>query len=99
LSARSVDWRTLSPTPDQWLVLFYLGAVASGLAFLLWNLGAKKTDAGTLAVLNNLKVPLAVAASILFFGERADPVRLLTGSGLIFLALLVNGRRKTGRPD
>ncbi|NBR08466.1 MAG: EamA family transporter [Opitutaceae bacterium] len=65
-----------TPSPQQWRVLIYLGLVASGLGFFLLNLGATRVSAGTLAVMNNAKIPLAVVCSLLFFGESADPVRL-----------------------
>ncbi|MEA1928787.1 MAG: EamA family transporter, partial [Candidatus Auribacterota bacterium] len=45
--------------------LLYLGLLASGLCFFWWNKGAVLTNAGTLAVFNNLKIPLAVAVSLL----------------------------------
>jgi len=38
--------------PVQWLVLAWLGLVASGLGYYLWNLGATLVDAGTLAVIS-----------------------------------------------
>ncbi len=71
--------------------LLYLGAVASGLGFLWWNQGAVLTSAGTLAVFNNLKIPLAVAVSLAVFGEAADPVRLVLGGGVILAGLGLAG--------
>jgi len=61
----------------QLLTLAYLGLIASGLGFYLWNAGARRTGTGTLAVMNNAKVPLGVAASLLLFGETAEPGPLL----------------------
>jgi drug/metabolite transporter (DMT)-like permease len=66
---------TLSPTHVA--TLLYLGLIASGLGFFFWNLGSTRVSPGTLAVMNNLKVPLAVACSLIFFGESADLPRLL----------------------
>lgn len=63
-------------TGAQWLTLAYLGVLASGLGFFLWNVGVTRVSAGTAAVLNNAKIPLGVACSLLFFGESADPIRL-----------------------
>jgi drug/metabolite transporter (DMT)-like permease len=62
--------------------LVYLGVLASGVGFFLWNVGATRVGAGTLAVMNNAKVPLAVACSVVFFGEKASLPRL-AGSLLI----------------
>ena len=64
-------------TPPQLWTLLYLGVVASGIGFFLWNKGALQVKGGTLAVMNNLKVPLAVACALLFFGESADLPRLV----------------------
>lgn len=80
-----------------WLVLAYLGAVASGLGFFLWNAGARRVNAGTLAVFNNLKVPLAVAVSLVVFGERTDNVRLVLGGGVVLFALWGNEKFRATR--
>lgn len=84
----------------QILTLLYLGAIASGLSFFLWNIGARKVNAGSLAVFNDLKIPLAVAVSLLVFGESTNIVRLLIGGAIIIAALALNEmmegkRRKT----
>lgn len=63
-------------TTSQLWTLVYLGMVASGVGFFLWNKGAVQVKGGTLAVMNNLKVPLAVACALLFFGESANLPRL-----------------------
>lgn len=68
------------------LVLIYLALIASGLAFFLWNAAAPRVAVGTLATLNNLKVPLAVAISLLVFGESAAIGSLLLGGAAILLA-------------
>ncbi len=64
-------------TTSQLWTLLYLGVIASGLGFFLWNKGAVLVKGGTLAVMNNVKVPLAVACALLFFGESADLPRLI----------------------
>jgi len=82
----------LAFTLQQALALLYLGGVASGLGFWLWNAGARRVSAGTLAVFNDLKIPLAVAVSLLVFGEQTDLPRLLMGGTLVLAALLLNER-------
>lgn len=76
------------PTPLQWAILAYLGVVASGLCFFLWNRGARLVSAGQLAVMNNLKIPLGVAVSLFIFREPANAWTLLIGALLIGAALL-----------
>ncbi|HKB57741.1 MAG TPA: EamA family transporter [Lacunisphaera sp.] len=82
---------TLSST--HLITLLYLGAIASGLGFFLWNKGAVQVNAGTLAVMNNAKVPLAVACSLLFFGESADLPRLAISLALLAAAVWLAERR------
>jgi carboxylate/amino acid/amine transporter len=78
----------------QLLVLLYMGILASGIGFFLWNTGATRVGAGTLAVFNNVKVPLAVLVSLLLFAEHADWLRLLGGGAIIALAVWLNSRRR-----
>ena len=70
--------------PVQWGALVYLGAISSGLSFFLWNVGARQTNAGTLAVMNNMKIPLATIVSLAVFGEEVKWTILMSGI-LIFL--------------
>ena len=63
------DQASLAITSTQWLSILYLGLVASGLGFFLWNKGATKTNPGTLAAFNNAVVPLAMLFSLFIFGE------------------------------
>jgi drug/metabolite transporter (DMT)-like permease len=74
-------------TSSHILTLLYLGVIASGVGFFLWNRGATLVSAGTLAVMNNAKIPLAVACSLLFFGESADLPRLLASLVLLGVAV------------
>lgn len=93
-------WPDLSLTWSQAVTLLYLGAIASGLSFFLWNAGARQVDAGTLAVFNDLKIPLAVAVSLLFFGEQASIPHLLAGGAVVVAALALNAageRRRSGK--
>lgn len=83
----TTDYAALSLSQSNILALLYLGVIASGLCFFLWNKGALKVNIGTLAVFNNAKVPLGAAASFLFFGESGDPVKIIIGS-LIYCAAL-----------
>jgi drug/metabolite transporter (DMT)-like permease len=85
-------------TSSQSLTLLYLGVLASGAGFFFWNVGATRTPAGTLAVMNNAKIPLAVACSLLFFGEEADLARLAVSLALLAAAVwLAESRPATAR--
>jgi drug/metabolite transporter (DMT)-like permease len=55
-----------------------------------------RVSAGMLAVFNNVKIPLAILVSLVFFRERTDLLRLALGGTLILTALaLVSRRRRT----
>jgi drug/metabolite transporter (DMT)-like permease len=72
----------------EFWVLSYLGLVASGLGFFLWNQGAARVSASVLAVLNNAKTPLGLLVSLLWFGESVQLVRLAIGSTIVVFATL-----------
>ncbi len=86
------------PTLTQATALLYLGVVVSGLSYFLWNSGARRVSAGVLAVLNNLKIPLGVAVSLLIFGERVQLAGLLAGTLLVGAALLPALWKTGGNP-
>jgi drug/metabolite transporter (DMT)-like permease len=82
--------------PAAWGLVLFLGFIPSGLAFFLFNHGALKVDPASLAIVNNLKIPLAVVLTLLVFGDLAgiqDPLRFGMGSLLMLGALLWNEAR------
>jgi drug/metabolite transporter (DMT)-like permease len=83
----SGSWQKFQLSGSQMSAVLYLGAVASGLGFFLWNRGARKVNNGTLAVFNNLKIPLAVLLSTIIFGERPEAERLVAGLILLLFSL------------
>ena len=92
-----VDVTAIRLNASQAATLLYLGVLASGLGFFLWNVGATRVTAGTLAVMNNAKIPLTVACSLLFFGERAAPGPLLGSLLVLGFAVWLAGSRKVQR--
>jgi len=98
----TTDWAALVLTPLQGLTLVYLGVIASGFCFFLWNASARRVNTGALAIFNDLKIPLAVAVSLIFFGEQTNLPNLLIGGAIILAALWLNeraGRRKPLEPE
>ena len=93
LATIGTNWSEISLTAHQAGILLYLGIIASGLGFFLWNLGARRTGAGVLAVFNNLKIPLGILVSVLIFRETADWLRLAGGGTLMIAALTLNARK------
>lgn len=94
-SAITTNFSEIAISANQILILIYLGAIASGLGFFLWNYGARKTNTGSLAVFNNLKIPSAIVVSLIFFGEEANVLRLTVGSIIVLLALFINEKYLT----
>ncbi len=86
----STKFDRISVQTHQWLALIYLGVIASGIGFFLWNLGSRKVNEGLLAIMNNMKIPAAVLASLVILGERAAWPRLLAGCVMIAAALYLN---------
>lgn len=80
----------LPTTGLQWGILIYLGLIASGVGYFLWNKGACMVNAGALAVMNNALVPAGLIVNILIWNRDVDLMRLLVGGGIILLSLVVN---------
>ena len=80
----------LPSQPVHFVVLGWLGIVASGLGYFLWNKGATRVDAGTLAIMNNALVPAGLLVNLLIWNRDADLPRLALGGAVIVLALLIN---------
>jgi len=80
----------ITPDTTQWAVLIWLGVVASGLGYFLWNRGATQVDAGILAIMNNAVVPLGLIVNLLLWGNDINYSNLLIGGGLILAALYLH---------
>ncbi len=82
----------LPATGLQWGILLWLGVAASGIGLFLWNRGACRVDAGTLAVMNNALVPAGILVNILVWNIDADLGRLFMGGAVIAFSLWINAR-------
>ena len=95
----SNEWNVLEISSEEWQAIGYLGFVATGLGFFLWNKGAALCNAGTLAVFNNALVPLAVLCSLFVFGEienssSIEMIHLFIGTCLIMIALGISRKKR-----
>ena len=84
------DAAALPTSGIQWGVLLWLGLVASGLGYFLWNLGAVRVDAGALAIMNNALIPAGLVVNLVIWNRDADLGRLALGGAIILAALLLN---------
>lgn len=80
----------LTITPMQWFSLAYIGFFTTGIGFWLWNKGAKLVSATTLAVMNNLKIPLGIFFAIVLFGEKVSILNFCIGSSLILASMVLS---------
>ena len=80
----------ISPSFIEWGVLFWLGLVASGLGYFLWNRGACTVDAGVLAIMNNILVPAGLLVNIVIWNKDVNYLTLFIGGSLIMLSLYVH---------
>ncbi len=90
LAAAHFHPASLHLSTPQILVLLYLGVVASAVGFFLWNVGARRTNVGALAIFNNAKIPLGILASALIFQDTVPWLNVLAGGAIIAAALLLN---------
>ena len=85
-----------TPLPNDiatWLLIVWMGVGASGLGFYFWDKGSLFVSSGTLAVMNNLVIPLGLMVEILFFGQALNSETYLIGTLIIVVSILVSLRK------
>src|SRR5690606_24017219 len=80
----------LPTTSTQWGVLLWMGVLATALGQFCWNKGATLVNAGTLAVMNNLSVPVGLIINFLVWGSETRFDLLLIGGSLILASLWIS---------
>jgi carboxylate/amino acid/amine transporter len=92
------DFAKLPQTAVQWGVLTYMGLFATALGMYWWVKGSTQVDAGTLAIMNELHVPVGLVVNLLFWNRNANLRTLALGGTVILFSLWVNRLgRKLGR--
>lgn len=85
--------KSMMPTTNlQWGVLLWLGIAASGIGYFMWNYGATKVDAGTLAIMNNMMVPAGLLVNFAIWQQHPNWLSFTIGSSLIIASLWVHKR-------
>ncbi|QIX95614.1 MULTISPECIES: carboxylate/amino acid/amine transporter [Cedecea] len=93
-----VAWFTLGnpqklpATSLQWGILVWLGVVASGLGYFMWNYGATQVDAGTLGIMNNVHVPAGLLVNLAIWQEQPHWPSFIIGGTVIMASLWVHRR-------
>ena len=85
----NVNHLSIKVSLAQIVSILYLAVIPTGIGFWLWNKGSTSVKYSTLAVMNNLKIPLGVLFSILLFHERVNIVNFSIGSTIILLAIIL----------
>ncbi|POZ14166.1 EamA family transporter [Lelliottia aquatilis] len=80
----------LPTTTLQWSVLIWLGVVASGLGYFMWNYGATQVDAGTLGIMNNVHVPAGLLVNLAIWQEQPHWPSFIIGGTVILASLWVH---------
>mgnify|MGYP001377595569 FL=1 len=88
-----IDSLSYPKSTIQWLLVLWLGAIASGLGYYFWNRGSVLVNNGTLAVMNNLVIPLGLFIEIVFFSKLINVTNYIIGA-LIILSSIYFSLRK-----
>ncbi|KNC88675.1 carboxylate/amino acid/amine transporter [Trabulsiella odontotermitis] len=84
------DPQKLPTTTLQWGILVWLGVVASGLGYFMWNYGATQVDAGTLGIMNNVHVPAGLLVNLAIWQEQPHWPSFIIGGTVILASLWVH---------
>lgn len=82
----------LPETTLQWSILVFLGVVASGIGYFMWNYGATQVDAGTLGIMNNMHVPAGLLVNLAIWQEQPHWPSFILGGAVIVASLWVHRR-------
>lgn len=81
------NFEKIVPSFTQSAVLLWLGIVASGAGYFLWNKGATEVDAGVLAIMNNALVPAGLIVNLVIWQKPTDYLLLGLGTLVILFSL------------
>lgn len=91
-SAYEIVGEGLQPLPMKgWLGLLYLGAMASGLAYMLYSASLRHLDASAVGVYTNLIPVVGVLTGIVFLGEPMS-LRAIVGGAIVMLGVWITSR-------
>ncbi len=77
--------------PYNWLQIFYLGAVTSGLGYALWYYALKRIEASKVSVFNNIQPIFTTILSIIIFGQELSAI-FISGGVLIIGGVILTQR-------
>ena len=87
----------LQPLPiSGWVGVGYLGGIASGLAYVLYNASLRHLDASAVGVYTNLIPVVGVLTGVVFLGEPLS-LRAIFGGAIVMLGVWITSRSE--RPE
>jgi drug/metabolite transporter (DMT)-like permease len=90
------DWATVwTLSTNQWIAVFFLASICSGLAYFLWNYALSRIDSVQAAVWLYLEPVVAFIGVYLLYGTVPDTLTIL--GGVLVLAGAALTSRKTER--
>lgn len=96
-SAYEILTAGLAPLPIKgWLGVLYLGSIASGLAYALYNASLRHLDASAVGVYTNLIPVVGVLTGVVFLGEPLS-LRAILGGAIVMLGVWITSRSE--RPE
>lgn len=84
------DFTKINLNNTQIFILIWLALGASTFGYFLWNKGACEVDSGTLAIMNNALIPVAIIVNLIFWNKPTELVKLTIGGFTIYLSLIVH---------
>ena len=81
---------TAPVTSMHWILIIWLGIAASGLGYCFWNHGSTLVNSGTLAVMNNLVIPLGLFVEIIFFSKNMNMESFVIGAIIIITSIIAS---------
>lgn len=80
-----------------WLGVLYLGGVASGLAYVLYNASLRHLDASAVGVYTNLIPVVGVLTGVIVLGEPLS-IRAIAGGAVVMLGVWITSRPESRKP-
>lgn len=78
----------LPDAPQEYFTLIWLGLVASGVGYLVWNYGATQVSVAQLAVMNNMLIPAGLIVEFVLWQRPLAWTPFIIGGGCIAASVL-----------
>ncbi len=81
------NWQKMPSTITHYSVLLWLGLVASGAGYFLWNKGTRQVNTGQLATMNNALIPAGLLVNLTIWQKELNWPPFLIGGAIIILSI------------